>query len=61
MQSAFAGRGEGLGFVGPAINGDLIERVKSLVETARTAAIKVVYLKMMKDPERKSKSLIRTV
>jgi ureidoacrylate peracid hydrolase len=61
MQNAFAGRGEGSGFVGPAINGDLIERVKSLVETGRTAAIKVVYLKMMKDPERKSKSLIRTV
>ena len=61
MQNVFAGRGESSGLVGPTITGELIEKTKSLIETARKAAIKVVYLKMMKDPERKSKSLIRTV
>ena len=61
MQNVFAGRREKSGDVGLTIAGELIERTKNLIETARKAAIKVVYLKMMKDPERKSKSLIRTV
>jgi ureidoacrylate peracid hydrolase len=61
MQNVFAGRGDRSDIVGPTITRELIEKTKSLIETARKAAIKVVYLKMMKDPERKSKSLIRTV
>lgn len=61
MQNVFAGRGEKPGLVGPTITRELIERTKNLVEAARKAAIKVVYLKMMKDPERKGKSLISGV
>ena len=61
MQNVFAGRGEKPGLVGPTITRELIERTKNLVEAARKTAIKVVYLKMMKDPERKSKSLISGV
>jgi len=61
MQNVFAGRGERSGLVGPTITRELMERTKNLIETARTAAIRVVYLTMMKDPERKSKSLINSV
>ena len=61
MQNAFAGRGGSSGPVGPSITGDLIGRVKNLVEASRAAAVKVVYLTMMKDPKRKSKSLISGV
>ena len=61
MQNVFAHRGEKSGDVGPSITGELIERTKNLIETARKAALKVVYLRMMKDPERKSKSLISSV
>ena len=61
MQNVFAGRGEKSGLVGPTITRELIEKTKNLVEAARKTAIKVVYLKMMKDPERKGKSLIRSV
>ncbi len=61
MQNVFAGRGETPGRVGPTIARDLVERTKHLTESARTAAIKVIYLTMMKDPERKSKSLISGV
>jgi len=61
MQNVFAGRGEISGDVPPSITEELIGKTKNLAEAARTAAIKVVYLRMMKDPGRKSKSLIRTV
>jgi ureidoacrylate peracid hydrolase len=61
MQDVFAGRGETPGRVGPTITEELIERNKLLIETARRAAIKVIYLTMIKDPERKSKSLISGV
>lgn len=61
MQNVFAGRGETPGRVGPTITEELIDRNKLLIETARKAAIEVIYLTMMKDPERKSKSLISGV
>jgi ureidoacrylate peracid hydrolase len=61
MQNAFAGRGEKSSPLGPSITGALIERTKSLAAAARTAAVKVVYLTMMRDPARKSKSLINSV
>jgi ureidoacrylate peracid hydrolase len=61
MQNVFAGRGKGSGDVPPSITEELIGRARNLAEAARKAAIKVVYLRMMKDPERKGKSLITTV
>jgi ureidoacrylate peracid hydrolase len=61
MQNAFAGRGEKSSQLGPSITGALIERIKRLAAAARIAAIKVVYLTMMRDPARKSKSLINSV
>jgi ureidoacrylate peracid hydrolase len=61
MQNAFAGRGEKSSLLGPSITGALIERIKHLAAEARRAAIKVFYLTMMKDPARKSKSLINSV
>jgi ureidoacrylate peracid hydrolase len=61
MQNVFAGRGETPGRVGPTITRGLIERTRHLIETARSAAVKIIYLTMMKDPERKSKSLISGV
>jgi len=61
MQNAFAGRGGSSGPAAPSITGELIGRVKGLIEASRAAGVKVVYLTMMKDPERKSKSLISSV
>jgi ureidoacrylate peracid hydrolase len=61
MQNAFAGRGEKSSPLGPSITEALIERIKRLAAAARIAAIKVVYLTMMRNPERKGKSLITSV
>ena len=61
MQNAFAGRGEKSGPPGPSITGALIERIKRLATAARMEAIKLVYLTMIRNPERKSKSLINSV
>ncbi len=61
MQNVFAGRGETPGRVGPTITENLIERNRRLTEIARKATIKLIYLAMMKDPARKSKSLISGV
>jgi ureidoacrylate peracid hydrolase len=61
MQNAFAGRGASPGTAAPSITGDLIGRVRSLIEASRAVGVKVVYLTMMKDPKRKSKSLISSV
>jgi ureidoacrylate peracid hydrolase len=61
MQNAFAGRGEKPSPLGPTITGALIERIKRLASAARVAAIKVIYLTMMRNPARKSKSLINSV
>jgi ureidoacrylate peracid hydrolase len=62
MQNAFAGRGEDSSLPLQHIHGAkrAIKRTKRLVEASRTATIKVVYLTMIKNPERKGKSLIKS-
>ncbi len=60
MQNVFAGRGE-KSDIPVAITTELTERTKRLIEAARKAAIKVVYLTMTKDPERKGRSFITSI
>jgi ureidoacrylate peracid hydrolase len=60
MQNVFAGRGE------TALSQDtsgvmrVIERTKQLADAARAASVSVIYLSMIKDPERKGKSIIKS-
>jgi ureidoacrylate peracid hydrolase len=63
MQNVFAGRGEISRLNRRSISGAIraIGRTRRLADAARAATIPVVYLVMIKDPERKGKSLIKSI
>lgn len=62
MQNIFAGRGDGPGLPGGDTSGALgaIEKTRRLADAARASAVRVVYLAMIKNPERGAKPIIRT-
>ena len=62
MQNVFAGRAEYSGIFKDSVKQTIraIEQTKKLADAARTAGVTVIYLRMMKDPERKGKSIIRS-